>query len=249
MTTVPAPVPPSPGRLAGRRIVITGAAAGIGRATAQLFAEHGAALALLDRDKDRLSATAAELAASAHAVEITSEDEVTEAMQDAAAILGGVDGLVNCAGIMFRGRAGDVPADQWRHVLEVNLTGTYIVTRAALPWLEQQDGATVVNMASGQGLLPNSPGYTAYAASKGGIITLTRALAAELAPRVRVNSVSPGMVDTAMADGVRHNVDAYALRRLGQPEEIARVILFLTSAESSYVTGAALAADGGRTFH
>ncbi|WP_326943711.1 SDR family oxidoreductase [Amycolatopsis sp. NBC_01307] len=252
MTTAPttaSSTSTTPGRLAGRRIVITGAAAGIGKAVARLFAEHGAALTLLDRDENGLSGTAADVRASAHAVDITSEDEVSGAIRAAAATMGGIDGLVNCAGIMFRGRASEVSADEWRHVLDVNLTGTYIVIRAALPWLEQQDGSSVVNMASGQGLLPNAPGYSAYAASKGGIITLTRALAAELAPRVRVNSVSPGMVDTAMADGYRDNVDSYALRRLGKPEEIARAVLFLTSTESSYVTGAALAADGGRTFH
>jgi NAD(P)-dependent dehydrogenase (short-subunit alcohol dehydrogenase family) len=123
------------------------------------------------------------------------------------------------------------------------------VTRACLPWLRQAPGSTVVNMASGQGLLPNSPGYTAYAASKGGVVALTRALAAELAPGVRVNSVCPGMVDTAMADGHRDNAVHYALKRLADPSEIAQVVLFLTSGESSYVTGAALAADGGRTFH
>jgi len=106
-----------------------------------------------------------------------------------------------------------------------------------------------VNIASGQGLLPNVPGRSAYAASKGAVVNLTRALAAEWAPAIRANSVCPGLVDTPMADGVRANAGNYALRRLAEPIEIANAILFLTSAESSYVTGAALAADGGRSFH
>jgi NAD(P)-dependent dehydrogenase (short-subunit alcohol dehydrogenase family) len=106
-----------------------------------------------------------------------------------------------------------------------------------------------VNIASAQGLLPNAPNLTAYAASKGGVVNFSRSLAAELAPAIRVNAVCPGMVDTPMADGHRANVQNYALKRIAQPEEIARSILFLTSRESSYVTGVAFAMDGGRSFH
>ncbi|MEV6647735.1 SDR family NAD(P)-dependent oxidoreductase [Amycolatopsis sp. NPDC051371] len=248
-TSSPERQQPSARRLEGRRIVVTGAAAGIGRAVAHRFAHEGATLALFDRDADGLAATAADTGATAFPLDITDEEDVALAAGRAASALGGIDGVVNSAGIMYRGLVGDVPAEDWRRVLDVNLTGTYLVTRACLPWLQQAPGSTVVNMASGQGLLPNSPGYTAYAASKGGIVALTRALAAELAPGVRVNSVCPGMVDTAMADGHRDNAVHYALKRLADPSEIAQVILFLTSDESSYVTGAALAADGGRTFH
>ena len=106
-----------------------------------------------------------------------------------------------------------------------------------------------MNIASGQGLLPNIPNTTAYAASKGGVVNLTRALAAELAPSIRVNSVCPGMVDTPMTAGFERPLDRYALKRIADPLEIAQAILFLTSTESSFVTGAALAVDGGRTFH
>jgi NAD(P)-dependent dehydrogenase (short-subunit alcohol dehydrogenase family) len=104
-------------------------------------------------------------------------------------------------------------------------------------------------IASGQGLLPNTPNTTAYTASKGGVVNLTRALAAELAPSIRVNSVCPGLVDTPMTAGLERDVSRYALKRMADPMEIAQAILFLTSAESSFVTGAALAVDGGRTFH
>jgi NAD(P)-dependent dehydrogenase (short-subunit alcohol dehydrogenase family) len=245
---VTAPASP-PGRLAGRRIVITGAASGIGRRTAQLFAEAGAALLLIDRDAERLAGVSAETGGHAAALDITDEQAVADAVAKGAAALGGIDGLVNAAGIMIRGHVGEVPAAEWRRVLEVNLTGTYILARACLPWLTQAQGATIVNIGSAQGLLPNAPGFTAYAASKGGVVNLSRALAAELAPAVRVNCICPGMVDTPMADGYRANTGNYALKRLADPVEIARAILFLTSNEASYVTGATLAADGGRSFH
>lgn len=236
-------------RLKGRRIIITGAASGIGRSTAELFAGEGAEVALLDRDKERLQAAADEIGGSAFPVDITDDEAVAGAIGGAAAAMSGIDGVVHAAGIMFRGHAVDVSAPEWQKVIAVNLTGTYNVVRGCIPWLSQEPSATVVTIASAAGLLPNSAGYTAYAASKGGVIALTKAFAAELAPKIRANTVCPGMVDTAMADGHRGNVGNYALNRLADPVEIARAVLFLTSPESSYVTGAALATDGGRSFH
>jgi NAD(P)-dependent dehydrogenase (short-subunit alcohol dehydrogenase family) len=155
-------------------------------------------------------------------------------------------GIVNAAGNTLRGSVLEVGISDWRRVVEVNLTGAYIVVRCCLSWLRQ---ATIVNISSGQSLLPTSPNRTAYAVSKGGVVNLTRALAAELAPAIRVNSICPGLVDTPMVAGIPVNVDNYALRRVADPIEIANAILFLTSSESSYVTGAALAVDGGRSFH
>lgn len=237
------------GRLQGRRIVVTGAASGIGRAIAQLFAAEGAALALFDRDAAGLAATAALTGGHVCEVDVASETSVAAAAARAAQALGGIDGVVNAAGIMRTGPIEDTPMAVWRQVIDVNLTGTFMVSRACLPWLRQAEGATIVNIASAAGLLPNAPGLTAYAASKGGVVNLGRAMAAELAPAIRVNTVCPGMVDTPMAEGFHANVGNYALKRLAQPAEIARVILFLTSADGSYVTGATLAADGGRSYH
>lgn len=239
----------APGRLRGRRILITGAASGIGRATAVLFAAEGAALTLLDRDAAAVQETAVRTDALACEADVTDEAAVAGAVERGAARMGGIDGVVNAAGVMLRGSVLEVGVAQWRRVLEINLTGGYIVVRCCLPWLQQARGATIVNLGSGQALLPNAPDRTAYSASKGGVLNLTRALAAELAPAIRANTVCPGLVDTPMADGVRANVGNYALKRLAQPEEIAQAILYLTSAESSYVTGAALAVDGGRSFH
>jgi len=235
-------------RLDGRRIVITGAASGIGRATAERFLAEGASVALLDRNGQALTA-AFEGRGRCFAVDISDEEAVAQVIEQAARDMGGIDGVVNAAGIMGKGSILEVPADKFRQQIEVNLVGTYIVSRNCLRWMMDESSATIVNIASAAGLLPNAPGLTAYAASKGAVINLTRCMAAELAPRVRVNSVCPGMVDTPMADGYRGNVSNYALKRLADPSEIAAAILFLTSTESSYVTGTALAVDGGRSFH
>jgi len=236
-------------RLRNRRIVITGAASGIGLATARLFAAEGAALTLLDRNGPALRALAHDIQAQTFEADICDEGSVERAVTQGAAAMGGIDGVVNAAGVMLRGSVLEIDLAQWRRVLEINLTGTYIVVRCCLPWLKQAPHASIVNLGSGQSLLPNTPNRTAYSASKGGVLNLTRALAAELAPSIRANTVCPGLVDTPMAEGVQGNVGNYALRRLAQPEEIARAILYLTSDESSYVTGAALAVDGGRSFH
>ena len=237
------------GRLQQRRVLITGAASGIGRRTALLFTAEGAALTLLDRSVEGLAEVARETRGLAVGADVTDEASVAHAVKQGAAAMGGIDGVVNAAGIVIRGPVLEVGVADWRRVIDVNLTGIYIVVRCCLPWLAKATSATIVNIASGQGLLPNTPEMTAYAASKGGVVNLTRALAAELAPAIRVNSVCPGMVDTPMtADGPR-DVTPYALKRVANPLEIAHAILFLTGSESSFVTGAALAIDGGRTFH
>lgn len=236
-------------RLAGRRVVITGAASGIGKATAGLFLAQGATVILLDRDGAGLKTTLGAGQGCIAEVDITDAGAVDAAIAQAAQACGGIDGVINAAGIMITGRTVDTSVDTWSKVIGVNLTGTFIVAKACLPWLMQTKGSTIVNIASAAGLLPNAPGLAAYAASKGGVIALTKALASDVAPDVRVNCICPGMVDTPMADGFQANVGNYALKRLADPVEIARALLFLTSAESSYVTGSVLAVDGGRSFH
>lgn len=236
-------------RLKGRRILITGAASGIGKATARLFAGHGAQLALLDRDAQGLAELGGLQGVHVFEADVTDEAAVARAVAQGAAAMGGIDGVVNSAGTQVRGSIEEVSVDQWRRQLDINVTGAYIVVRSCLPWLRQSPQSTIVNLGSGQSLLPNAPNRTAYSASKGAVLNLTRALAAELAPAIRANTVCPGLVDTPMAAGVTANYSNYALKRLAQPVEIAQAILFLTSVESSYVTGAALAVDGGRSFH
>jgi NAD(P)-dependent dehydrogenase (short-subunit alcohol dehydrogenase family) len=177
----------------------------------------------------------------------------------AADALGGLDGLVNCAGVMTGAKLADIDMSTWERSLGVNLTAPYVLCKAAFPWLLESSDSSIVNVSSGMGLLPDVPGRTAYAASKGGLIAFTRALPAEAAPRIRVNAVCPGTTRTPMT---QHLIPAsrdeeatspiaqrYAMKRIGEPEEVAAAVLFLSSSESSYVTGATLAVDGGRTFH
>lgn len=245
-------------KLAGRRILVTGAASGIGRATAELFAREGAALALLDRSEDLLRSTAKGTGGRAVLADLGDEAQLLQAVAKAAQAMGGIDGIVNCAGI-----AGSQPLDaldreSWDRFVAINLTAPYLVCRAALPHLRAADRATIVNIASGQALLPNAPGIAAYAATKAGLVAFTKALGAELAPRIRANVVAPGIVDTPMVQGVLGGyaspndapfVQQYAMKRVARPSELAEAILFLSSDASSYVTGTVLAVDGGRTFH
>jgi NAD(P)-dependent dehydrogenase (short-subunit alcohol dehydrogenase family) len=242
------------GRLLGRRILITGAASGIGAATARRFAGEGARLALLDRDADGLTRIADELAAFSAIVGLNDELAIREAVAAAAGALGGLDGIVNVAGIGGDGRLEALTLEHWNNVLAVNLTAPMLVAREALPHLMASGGGTIVNISSGQGLKPSAPGMAAYCASKGGLVTLSKALALELAPLIRVNVICPGVIDTpllpaGMREAAQTPQSPYALKRVAAASEIADAILFLTSAESSFITGIALAVDGGRTYH
>lgn len=248
-------------RLVGRRVLITGAASGIGRATADLFVREGAGVALIDRDAPALEAARAGCgAAAALPADVADGEAVERVVAQAARSLGGLDGVVNCAGIDLVAPLSETGPADWARVLAVNLTGPYLVCRAALPRLEAAGGGTIVNVASGAALRPLGD-RSAYCASKAGLVMFGKALAIEVAAAgIRVNAVCPGIVDTPMfrasfeaaadpAAALEAIKDRYAIRRVAEPVEIARAVLFLTSTESSYVTGAALAVDGGRTFH
>jgi NAD(P)-dependent dehydrogenase (short-subunit alcohol dehydrogenase family) len=239
-------------RLAGRKILITGGASGIGKATAALFRQEGAAVAVLDRAGD------AQDGGVFVAVDVADAASVQQAVRTAEAALGGLDGVVNAAGIFSAAGLADTTAELFSQTLAVNLIGTFLVIQAAAPILLAGGTGTIVNIGSGVGITPTGPGSTAYVASKGGVIAMTKALAMELAPTVRVNVVCPGAVETPMTQGFLRNaageVDPvlaarYALRRPATADELAAAILFLTSAESSFVTGVTLPVDGGRTFH
>jgi NAD(P)-dependent dehydrogenase (short-subunit alcohol dehydrogenase family) len=245
-------------RLAGRRIIITGAASGIAKAMAELFHREGATLALIDRDANGVEATARALNALPLTLDLAEAEGIAPTVDHAAREMGGLDGVVNCAAIGVPTSIDDTDIPTLARFVAINLTAPFLLCRAALPHLRKADIATIVNISSGQGLLPNTPNNTAYAATKGGLISFTKALAAEAAPHVRANVVCPGLTETPMTkfifEGYNNPSDApfvkqYALQRVAQPIEIAHAALFLTSAESSYVTGIALAADGGRSFH
>lgn len=242
-------------RLMGRNIMVTGAASGIGLATARKLAAEGATLALLDRDGVALERLAGELGAHWAMLDLPDEAAIDRAVADAAARMGGIDGLVNVAGIGgSMTRLGEMTLDDWNRVIGVNLTAPFLMMRAVLPHMQAARRGTVVNVSSGQGLMPSAPGMSAYCASKGGLVIFSKAMALELAPMIRVNCVCPGVVDTpllpeAMREAARQPGSPYALKRVGEAEEIADAIAFLTSDESSFITGTALAVDGGRTYH
>jgi NAD(P)-dependent dehydrogenase (short-subunit alcohol dehydrogenase family) len=239
-------------RLNGRKILITGGASGIGYATAVLFRQEGANVAVLDRSTGAWDGIFAQ-------VDVADAASVQQAVRAAESALGGLDGVVNAAGIFSAAGLADTTADLFSRTLAVNLLGTFLVVQATAPiLLKAGSPATIVNIGSGVGITPTGPGSTAYVASKGGVIAMTKALAMELAPSVRVNVVCPGAVDTPMTQSFLRDASGsvdpaianrYALRRAATPEELAAAILFLTSAESSFVTGITLPVDGGRTFH
>lgn len=249
-------------RLAGRRILVTGAASGIGLAACRLFVAEGARVAMLDRDGDRLAEGAAALGAAAFAfqADVADEEATTQAVQQAAQRLGGLDGVVNAAGISRRIPFERQQSAEWLQILAVNLNGPFHVCKAALPFLREAGPATIVNIASGVALRPIAE-CTAYAASKGGLVAFGKALAVDLAPLdIRVNTVCPGIVETPMIRrSIAQSADPEAetrrlferrlLKRFGRPEEIAQAILFLTASDCAYVTGSVFAIDGGGTLH
>jgi len=245
-------------RMKGKIVLVTGAGSGIGRATALRLAAEGARLACVDIAADAAAQTAKAIeaqggAAVALAADITDGAACARIVQETLAHLGSLTTLVNCAGVRPE-RPGPTPtAAEWQRVLDINLNGSYLASRAALPALLQCGAGSITHLASIFGLVGGATG-AAYAASKGAIVNLTRQMALEWAPKVRVNCVCPGVIETPMTAALRQDpawvervLKRYPLARFGQPEEIAAAILYLASDEAAYVTGAALPVDGGYT--
>jgi 3-oxoacyl-[acyl-carrier protein] reductase len=248
---------PSPNRsrsIAGSVAIITGAASGMGRATAKLFATEGAHVAIIDLDLEACVAVAAECGANAraYALDVADGDAIAQVVQQIGADFGGIDILVNNAGVTSFCALDDPAYEEiWHRALAVMLTAHQRMVRAALPWLRQSDAARIVNIASTEGL-GATPGDTPYVAAKTGVIGLTRGLAVDLGPEgITVNCICPGPIRTAMTDAVaeEHKVifakRRTALKRYGEPEEVAHITLSLVLPAASYITGAAIPVDGG----
>ena len=237
--------------LKGKRILITGGASGIGAATATRFLDEGAAVCVLDRDANGLYQIRQKLDSLAGTVEadVSNLEQVKHAFDDAVRIMGGVDVLINNAGISIRHDFLKITPDEWDKVLAVNLTGVFYMAQTAARHMWERNGGVILQTASTNGIV-GQPFYADYNATKAGVIELTKTMALELAPRVRVCAVAPGYVLTAMqraeyTDAMMEEVNRkIPLRRHARPEEIAALFAFLASDDAAYMTGHVYTIDG-----
>ncbi|OGO08922.1 MAG: oxidoreductase [Chloroflexi bacterium RBG_13_66_10] len=240
--------------LQGKRVLITGGAGGIGLATARRFLEEGSQVALLDRDETACRSAEHELPALSGVLraDVADPSAVAAAFERMDGVLGGIDVLINNAGISVRTPFLDIPLEQWRRVLDTNLQGVFCVAQNAARRMIASGGGAIINMGSTNGLM-GYPYYADYNASKAGVVELTRSMALELAPRVRVNAVCPGYILTPMQEAeytpemLRACAAKIPLGRLGRPEEAAALFAFLASDEASFITGHCFILDGGET--
>jgi 3-oxoacyl-[acyl-carrier protein] reductase len=244
--------------IAGRTAIITGAASGMGRATAILFAQQGANVAVTDLDQAACEAVVAEIVteggnAKAFALDVSDHEAIKAIVSEVADHFGGIDILVNNAGIsaFCPLDAGDGYDDIWTRALTILLTAHQRMVRACLPHLRKSDAARIVNIASTEGL-GATPGDTPYVAAKTGVTGLTRGLAVDLGKDgITVNCICPGPISTGMTAALPDEDKAIfakrrtALRRYGEPEEVAHITLSLVLPAASYITGAILPVDGG----
>lgn len=244
-------------RFDGRAVLITGAASGIGRAAVGRLAAEGASVACVDRDRagaEQAAAEAAETGADAFALvcDVSDESQVAETVGEATARLGKLDVVVNMAGILVCQHTHETTLDTWNQVIEVNLTGTFLMCREAIPHL-LGTGGNIVNAAS-TAALAGYPWFSAYASSKAGVLMLTRSIAIEYAKRgLRANAVAPGGISTPMTEGLEmpdEGLDWKLFDRMAPidrfrgPETVASVIAFLASDDAAHVNGEYVRCDG-----
>jgi 3-oxoacyl-[acyl-carrier protein] reductase len=246
-------------RLAGKISIVTGAGSGFGRGIAEAFAVEGAKVVVVDIDETRAARAAAEIGERAVplAADISKAADVNAMIRVAVATFGGLDILVNNAGITHKNQSlMTVTEEEFDRIYAVNVKSIYLTTLAAVPEMEKRRGGSIINTASTAGIRPR-PGLTWYNGSKGAVITLTKSMAAELAPRnIRVNAINPVMGETGMLEqfmGAPDTPDNRArflagipLGRLSTPADIANAAVFLADPASSFITGVALEVDGGR---
>jgi NAD(P)-dependent dehydrogenase (short-subunit alcohol dehydrogenase family) len=247
----------------GKVALVTGAAAGIGRATAQAFAEAGAAVVLADRNEGVLRSATDELTSAGHralsvACDVADEGQVAAMVERAVAAFGRLDAAFNNAGVQSpAAEIADVSNEEFERVMAINLRGVWNCMKHELRQMREQGSGAIVNCSSIGGLI-GLPGRAAYHASKHGVIGLTRSAALEYASRgIRINAVCPGTIETPMVaemlakepEAMKDILKEQPIGRLGRPEEIASAVLWLCSPGASFVIGHALAADGGFTAH
>jgi len=247
------------GGVEGKVTVITGAGAGIGRATAALFARNGAKVVVTDikevegrETADKIEASGGQALFLAH--DVASEEQWQQVLAAAKDHFGGIDVLVNNAGIYVISPLAETTLAQWNKLFSVNVTGVFLGAKHAVPYLAERGGGSIINLSSVAGLL-GAAGHTCYGASKGAVRIMTKDMAAELgAQNIRVNSIHPTYVKTAMADYGAAMAgktldelgrDMSVLGRLAEPEDVANVVVFLAADESCYLTGVELVVDGG----
>lgn len=249
-------------RVAGKVAIVTGANVGIGAAVAKVLAEEGATVVITGRRKDLLDQVVADIErkkgrALAVAGSVTDEAHVRSVVEQCVRMFGTLNILVNNAGIgAFGTLLHEIDDATWHDILDVNLTGVFRMTRSAVPAMLKNGGGSIINISSVGGVIGFS-GSAAYGTSKGGLELFTKCVAMDYAQNgIRCNSVCPGLIDTPMAAPLLNNPDmkaevlaAYPIRRVGMPEEVAKMVLYLASDEASWVTGSSFMIDGGLTAH
>jgi NAD(P)-dependent dehydrogenase (short-subunit alcohol dehydrogenase family) len=245
--------------LSGKVAIITGGAAGIGRATAELFSMEGASVVIADLDKEAGKDVENKIKQEGGMAifvptDVSKRDQVVNLIQSAVGTFGGIDILFNNAGILVGGTVLDLSEEEWRRIMDINLTSMFLCSKEVAPYLIKRGKGVIVNTSSATGAYLGSRGAVAYVTSKGGAAIFTRCLAIDLAKyNIRVNAIAPAVTITPMhtkehtLEAINEWCNVFPMQRAAYPSEVAQAVLYLASDRASYVTGAILSVDGGQT--